>query len=244
VSAEQTPSPGGGRPGRPAGRRPARPATGKPRPAEPEAGGTARAGARTPRRRGDGPGKTRKPMPPGREAAPRKNRAAMPPGREAAPTRARPAVAFADPSAGRRIALASYAGTGLLLATTLLAVAAPGSLDAPALVVALAMFFGGIGAFAAAYVVAVGRSRELDIGLAGLYGLSGSAPTPVRVRLFGSLGVEVVVAVAGAAIRPATSLAFGILAPMWGLGVAGLWGARHGAFPARSPRRNDRPRRG
>jgi hypothetical protein len=30
-------------------------------------------------------------------------------------------------------------------------------------------------------------------------------------------------------------LAFGILTPLYGLGIAGLWGARHGTFAPRRP---------
>jgi hypothetical protein len=51
----------------------------------------------------------------------------------------------------------------------------------------------------------------------------------------------VVVAFAAAALRPFTSLAFGILVPMWGLALAGVWGARHGTFGPRvvaEPRRS------
>jgi hypothetical protein len=48
--------------------------------------------------------------------------------------------------------------------------------------------------------------------------------------------VQVVVVVAAASIRPFTEVAFGILAPMYGLGLMALWGARHGAFPPRPPR--------
>jgi len=54
----------------------------------------------------------------------------------------------------------------------------------------------------------------------------------------------VVAAFATAAARPNSSLAFGILAPLWGQGLAGLWGARHGAFPPRpaaGPRVAGRP---
>ena len=42
-------------------------------------------------------------------------------------------------------------------------------------------------------------------------------------------------AVATAAARPFTPLAFGVLAPMFGLGVMGLWGAKFGTFPPRPP---------
>jgi hypothetical protein len=36
--------------------------------------------------------------------------------------------------------------------------------------------------------------------------------------------------------RPYTEVAFGILAPMFGLGLMGVWGGRYGDFPER-PRR-------
>ena len=54
------------------------------------------------------------------------------------------------------------------------------------------------------------------------------------MRLLGALAVQVVVAVATAAVHPFTSQAFAVLAPMFGLGMAGLWGARYGHFEART----------
>ena len=45
--------------------------------------------------------------------------------------------------------------------------------------------------------------------------------------------VEVVAVVAAASVRPFTEVAFGILAPMFGLGLMGLWGGRYGEFPPR-----------
>jgi hypothetical protein len=45
--------------------------------------------------------------------------------------------------------------------------------------------------------------------------------------------VQVVVALVTAIARPFTGLAFGILVPVFGLGLAGLWGARRGSFPSR-----------
>jgi hypothetical protein len=186
-------------------------------------------------------------MPPGREGRPPTTRKAMPAGREARPPRAgrapHPDVTFADPSAGRGIVVASWTGTALLAATALAGDIAPHTLEVPALVVAVAMFLGGIGAFFWAYGVAIGRSRESEIGLAGVFGLAGSAPDAVRIRLFGALGVQIAVAVATAAVRLYSTLSFGILAVMWGLGLAGLWGAKYGAFPPRRPE-EERRRRG
>ena len=51
--------------------------------------------------------------------------------------------------------------------------------------------------------------------------------------MLGGAAAQAVVAVATAAVRPYSPLAFGILVPLWGLGLAGLWAARHGTFPQR-----------
>ena len=67
-----------------------------------------------------------------------------------------------------------------------------------------------------------------------LYLLSG-APPAVRTQLFGSLAVEVIVAFGTAAARPYTIAATAILAPMYALGLCGLWAARYGTFPPRRP---------
>jgi hypothetical protein len=71
--------------------------------------------------------------------------------------------------------------------------------------------------------------------VAGLFLLQGSAPRDVRRRLLGALAAEVVVGLGVAIARPFTSLAFGLLVPVYGLALAGLWGARHGTFPPRKP---------
>jgi hypothetical protein len=100
--------------------------------------------------------------------------------------------------------------------------------------VSAALFFGGCAVFVAAFLRAVARSRTDDITVANLFFLmGGSTPPAVRRSLFASLAVEVVVAVAAAAARPFTTQATGILAPMWGLGLCGLWAARHGSFKPR-----------
>jgi hypothetical protein len=139
---------------------------------------------------------------------------------------------------GNGIVLASWLGTVALAATTALG-SAVRQTDIAALVVSLAMFVGGIGAFGAAFARAVGRSRTDEIGIMNLFFLDHSAPAPVRRSLLGSLAVEVLTALAGAALHPNTSLAFGILAPVYGVAMAGLWGARHGVFPSRT----DKPKK-
>lgn len=134
---------------------------------------------------------------------------------------------------GENLLRASWTGTALLLLTSLLAVLFDG-LQPVAVVVDLVLFVGGAVVFFWAYAVAVGRSREVDIGIGGLFFLAGdTAPKSVRRQFMASLAVEVVVAVAAAALRPFTAVAFGILVPIWGLALAGLWGARYGTFRPR-----------
>ena len=134
-------------------------------------------------------------------------------------------------SGGDAIVKASWAGTALFTVTAALAAVVPEA-DVVALAVALVLFAGGTVAFASGLVRAAGRSRREEVTLAGLFFLEG-APKAVRRLVLGSLAVEVVVAFTTAGIRPNTSLAFGILAPVWGQGLAALWGARHNSFPRR-----------
>lgn len=135
-------------------------------------------------------------------------------------------------SPGGRISAASWLGTAVFLATSVpLAVTGAGQLVAVA--VDLALFAGGCGLFLWALALAAGRSRESAIGMGGLFFLAGTAPPVVQRRLVGSLVIEMVAALATAAARPFTALAFGILVPMWGLALCGLWAARYGEFAPR-----------
>jgi hypothetical protein len=127
----------------------------------------------------------------------------------------------------------SWVATGVFTVAAVVATIAPGTAGVVA-VLDVALFAVGIGAFFRAYATAVARSRTDAIGIGGLFFLAGSAPGPVRVRLLGALGVQIVVALVTASIRLYTPVAFGVLVPVLGLGLAGLWGARHGLFPPRS----------
>ena len=139
-----------------------------------------------------------------------------------------------DPGAGRAIVRASTGGTAVFVLLAVLALVADQLV--PAYVVAsLVLFAGGTLAFVVAFLRAVDRSRTEAIGVGGLFFGAGAAPGRVQALLLGSLGIEVVVAITAAALRPYTAVAFGTLAPMWGLGLAGLWVARHGWFPSRPP---------
>jgi hypothetical protein len=106
--------------------------------------------------------------------------------------------------------------------------------------VSLGCFSVGIVAFLWGYWTAVQRSRADNISVAALYFLVDKcAPQSISRLMNGALGVQVVVAVATAISRTTTdgrtgsTLAFGVLAPMMGLGLNGLWGATHGTFAPR-----------
>ena len=136
---------------------------------------------------------------------------------------------------GAGIVRGSWIGTAVLAVTAVAGVAAPGVFSWVAFTVAVTLFVAGCGVFVWAYALAVRRSRTDEIAVASLYLLSGSAPKTVRRHLLGSLAVEVAVALATAAARPYTIAATGILVPVYGLGLAGLWSARHGTFAPRQP---------
>ena len=130
---------------------------------------------------------------------------------------------------------ASWIGTIVFGITAIAAAIDPDLFGGVALAVALVLFLAGCVIFLAAFFHAVSRSREVDIGIGGLYFLAGTAPRDVQLHLLGSFGAEVVIAFSTASARPFTSLAFGMLVPVYGLGCCGLWGARHGKFSPRSP---------
>lgn len=110
-----------------------------------------------------------------------------------------------------------------------------------AVVVCLANFSVGVVAFLWGYWSAVQRSREDNISVAALYFLIDKcAPQSVARRMNGLLGVQFIAGLVTAGMRSSTdgkrgsTLAFGILVPMLGLGLNGLWAAFHGHFAPRS----------
>ena len=134
---------------------------------------------------------------------------------------------------GAGVIKASWAGTIVFAISAGIATVDPDALGAPAVVVSLVLFAAGTVAMFWAFLLAVERSRTDAIGIGGLYFAAGTAPRAVQRLLMGSLALQVVVAFTTASIQVFTSLAFGILVPVWGLGLAGLWCARHGEFAPR-----------
>ena len=131
--------------------------------------------------------------------------------------------------AGRSIIVCSWATTGAFVVTIVPDALGLHALDTPASVLALALFLVSLPIWLYAFGLGVVRSgRGDDVGVGGLFFLSGSAPSDVRRQLFGSLALALVVGVATAVAN-----AFAVLEPMLPLALMGLWAARHGTFPPR-----------
>lgn len=137
------------------------------------------------------------------------------------------------PTAGRSLVWASWAGTVAFVVAISLAVASA-DLRPVGVTVSLVLFGIGCVTFLWAYAIAIDRSRIDAIGIGGLYFLAGSAPASVRRHMMSALAIQTVVSIVAASMRPFTPVAFGILVPMYGLGLAGLWAARHGIFERRT----------
>lgn len=108
-------------------------------------------------------------------------------------------------------------------------------------VVSVALFAVGVVASLWAYAAALERSRTEEVGVANLYLLSGAtAPPPVKRVMLTALAAQVVASVTAATIGAAgldngqlNALAFGVLVPMFGIGMNGAWAARYGSYGPR-----------
>jgi len=140
----------------------------------------------------------------------------------------------------------NVAATAFFVASsTAAAIVFDGWVKTQGVVVALALFAGGVVAFLWGYWNAVQRSRSDEMAVAELYFLMGPAiPKRVKTVMLSCLTVQTVVSVATAIARPSTpaadggstagsTLAFGVLVPVLGLGLNGLWAAAHGGFQPR-----------
>ena len=122
---------------------------------------------------------------------------------------------------------------------------------AVAVATAVACFAVGVVAFLWGYWSAVQRSRHDDIAVAALYFLVDGCAPPRTSRLMNSLlaaqtviGLVTAIARSSTDGKPGSTLAFGILVPMLGLGLNGLWGAHHGRFRPRTLPDHGVPHRG
>ncbi len=108
-------------------------------------------------------------------------------------------------------------------------------------ITAMSLFVVGVFAFLWGFWNAIQRSREEEVSVTQLYFLAGSGtPSTVRRTMNLMLVVQVVTGLATALWRtngpdgaPGSSLAVGLLVPMFGLGMNGLWSAYHAEFGPR-----------
>ena len=127
-----------------------------------------------------------------------------------------------------------------LIATIVAAVVFTPATRAAGVVVDLALFGVGVAAFIWGYFSAVQRSRVDEISVASLYFLSGQvASKQVQKIMNGCLIAQLLIGLAGAIARSSTdgkagsTLAFGVLVPLLGLGLNGLWASQFGTFTPR-----------
>ena len=124
----------------------------------------------------------------------------------------------------------SWGGTAVFVSTAVAAAIRPSWFEIPALAVALVLFAIGMVTMLWAFAIAVNRSRVDAIGVGGLFFGAGSMPKVVRWHILGACGIQVAVGIATASVRPFTTLAFGTLVPIFGIGMMGFWTARNGTF--------------
>ncbi len=136
---------------------------------------------------------------------------------------------------GRWVVQASLIGTVAFVIAAVAAVASPDSVGRAFAIISLALFGVGCLTFLGGFWHAVQRSRVDDISLGGMLVVThhGLPPAKARKPLLGAIAVQTVVSYVAAGIRPFTEVAFGILVPMFGLGLACWWGATLGRFPPR-----------
>jgi hypothetical protein len=144
---------------------------------------------------------------------------------------------------GARVVRLDLAGTAAFLIALAIAVPYRNHRFAQFLIagVSMALFAIGVATSLWAYTRALDRSRVEEVGVANLYLLTGdTAPKVVGRTLTLALVVQVLAAVGGAWIGVVgldegqlNALAFGVLVPMFGIGMNGVWAARHGSYGPR-----------
>lgn len=140
---------------------------------------------------------------------------------------------YDDPPPGDGLLNLAFAGTGAVTGTSLASALLPDTFGLVHALLAGVLFLIGTGALLWAYALGVSRSRTVVVTLGGLFFLSGGvAPAEVRRRFRIALAVEVVAVVGAASVTITRSpwVPFGVLAPMFGLGLMSVWGGRYGVY--------------
>lgn len=151
------------------------------------------------------------------------------------------------------IVRANVVGTCLfVISATVAAVVFDGFAKSQGVAISLGLFAVGVVAFGWSYWKAVQRSRFDVMSVTELYFLVGPFIDKKVARLMnGLLTLQVVVAVVTALLRsstpgtdgtsrPGSTLAFGVLVPVMGLGLNGVWSSHRARFPRRTSNEADR----
>ena len=144
---------------------------------------------------------------------------------------------------GQGVVRVDVAGTAVFLGALAVAIPLRSHRFAQFLIggVSMLLFAIGVATTLWAYTRALDRSRVEEVGVANLYLLTGhTAPRHVGRVMSWALGVQIVAAIAGAWIGVVgldkgdlNALAFGVLVPMFGIGMNGVWASRHGSYGPR-----------
>jgi len=143
---------------------------------------------------------------------------------------------------GAGIIRGNIVGTALFVATAMFAAAVfTTAAQWVGAATAMTLFAVGVFAFLWGFWNAIQRSRAEEVSVTQLFLLFGAGtPSKVRTTMLALLAVQVVTAFATALWRidgpdgtPGSSLAVGLLVPMFGLGMNGLWAAYHADFGPR-----------
>lgn len=92
------------------------------------------------------------------------------------------------------------------------------------------VFLGGATLFSWAFFIAAGRSRQEEVTVAGAFFLAGTIAEDDRRWAYRLLIAQSVIGLVAALADPYTAMAFGVLVPMFGLGVIAFLGSAHGVF--------------
>lgn len=130
--------------------------------------------------------------------------------------------------------------TAFFLVTVVSAASGTDAVAVANLLVSTVLFVVGSAVWAWGFVIAASRSRTHVIDLAGLFYLTGSAPRPTRRLFLGLWFAQIAIAVAAIAV---TSPPFGVMVPVFGIGMLTRWAAVNGTFPERTTGPDPRSRR-
>jgi hypothetical protein len=130
---------------------------------------------------------------------------------------------------GRAIVVASWVSNVVLAVAVLPPVVGLHSFEGVSVAVSMISFLVSMVVWVWALVLAALRTtRGDDVQVGSLFLFQGAVAGTPRRSLYLSFAVCLVITVIAAASDP-----FVVLAPMLPLGFVGLWGARHGVYPAR-----------